>query len=61
MGIFSILEEECIVPKATDVTLKDKLYANHMGKHPSFNKPKAKKAKVEVHFDLTHYAGVVFI
>jgi myosin heavy chain 6/7 len=60
LGIFSILEEECIVPKATDMTFKDKLYANHMGKHPSFNKPKPKKgAKCEPHFDLSHYAGVV--
>merc|ERR1712127_1027334 len=28
MGIFAILEEECIVPKATDMTFKDKLYKN---------------------------------
>lgn len=59
LGIFSILEEECIVPKATDMTFKDKLYQNHAGKHPSFAKPKPKKGKAEAHFDLTHYAGVV--
>jgi myosin heavy subunit len=59
MGIFSILEEECIVPKATDMTFKDKLYATHLGKHSSFAKPKPKKGRFEAHFDLVHYAGVV--
>ncbi len=59
MGIFSILEEECIVPKATDMTFRDKLYANHLGKHPNFGKPKPKKNAAEAHFDLVHYAGTV--
>ncbi len=59
MGIFSILEEECIVPKATDKTFQEKLYAQHLGKHASFGKPKPKKSKFEAHFDLHHYAGVV--
>ena len=59
MGIFSILEEECIVPKATDMTFKEKLYSNHLGKHPSFGKPKPKKGAAEAHFDLHHYAGTV--
>lgn len=31
MGIFQMLEEECIVPKATDMTYKDKLIAKHLG------------------------------
>ncbi len=60
MGIFAILEEECIVPKATDMTFKEKLYKQHLGKHASFGKPKPKKgSKFEAHFDLHHYAGVV--
>ena len=59
LGIFSILEEECIVPKGTDMTFKDKLYNNHLGKHPSFGKPKPKKGGAEAHFDLHHYAGTV--
>jgi len=60
MGIFAILEEQCIVPKATDMTFKEALYKQHLGKHPSFAKPKVKKgAKFEAHFDLKHYAGVV--
>ena len=59
LGIFSILEEECIVPKATDKTFQEKLYSNHLGKHPSFGKPKPQKGKAEAHFDLHHYAGTV--
>jgi myosin heavy subunit len=48
------------VPKATDMTFKDKLHKQHLGKHPSFAKPKPKKgARFEAHFDLKHYAGVV--
>jgi len=59
MGILSILEEECIVPKATDKTFVEKLYNNHLGKHPQFGKPKPGKGKVEAHFDIHHYAGTV--
>ena len=59
-GIFLMLEEECVVPKGSDVTYREKLYKQHLGKHPSFAKPKPKKgARFEAHFDLTHYAGVV--
>jgi len=59
MGIMSILEEECIVPKATDKTFQEKLYNNHLGKHPNFGKPKPSKNKAEAHFDLHHYVGTV--
>ena len=59
LGIMSILEEECIVPKASDKTFQEKLYANHLGKHPNFGKPKLHKGKAEAHFDLHHYAGTV--
>ena len=42
------------------MTFKEKLYKQHLGKHPSFGKPKPKKgARFEAHFDLNHYAGVV--
>ena len=62
MGILSILEEECMFPKATDKTFLAKLYDNHMGKSPNFGKPKPKKdAKFEAHFELYHYAGTVCI
>ncbi|KAL7670095.1 hypothetical protein ACOME3_005033 [Neoechinorhynchus agilis] len=59
MGILSILEEECIVPKASDQTFVAKLMNNHLGKHPNFGKPKPQKNKPEAHFELRHYAGAV--
>ena len=59
MGILSILEEECIVPKATDKTFVEKLYSQHLGKHSQFGKPKPSKGKAEAHFDIHHYAGTV--
>ena len=39
LGIISMLDEECIVPKATDTTLASKLNDQHLGKHPNFQKP----------------------
>ncbi|KAM7068326.1 myosin-2 [Molossus nigricans] len=59
MGIFSILEEECMFPKATDTSFKNKLYEQHLGKSANFQKPKVVKGKVEAHFSLVHYAGTV--
>ncbi|XP_051006310.1 myosin-15 [Acomys russatus] len=60
MGIFSILEEECMFPTATDKTFKTKLFENHFGKSAYFQKPtSAEKENFEVHFELAHYAGVV--
>ncbi|XP_029286638.1 myosin heavy chain, fast skeletal muscle-like [Cottoperca gobio] len=59
MGIFSILEEECMFPKASDVTFKNKLYDQHIGKSAPFQKPKPTKGKAEAHFGLMHYAGTV--
>ncbi|CAI5766159.1 myosin-1B-like isoform X4 [Podarcis lilfordi] len=59
MGIFSILEEECMFPKATDTSFKNKLYEQHLGKCKNFEKPKPGKGKAEAHFALVHYAGTV--
>ncbi|MEQ2187631.1 hypothetical protein GOODEAATRI_006680 [Goodea atripinnis] len=59
MGIMSILEEECMFPKASDATFKAKLYDNHLGKSPNFQKPRVVKGKPEAHFSLVHYAGTV--
>ncbi|XP_026348630.3 myosin-15 [Ursus arctos] len=59
MGIFSILEEECVFPQATDVTFKTKLFDNHFGKSAYFQKPKSGNKRYEAHFELVHYAGVV--
>ncbi|CAK6968883.1 myosin-1B-like [Scomber scombrus] len=59
MGIFSILEEECMFPKSTDNSFKNKLYDQHLGKNNCFLKPKTVKGKPEAHFTLMHYAGAV--
>ncbi|XP_068452910.1 myosin-7B-like [Clinocottus analis] len=60
LGILSIMEEECMFPKATDNSFKTKLYDNHFGKSPNFLRPRLdKKRKHETHFELVHYAGVV--
>lgn len=60
MGVFSILEEESIVPKATDDTFRDKLYSTHQKKSPAFSKPKVIK-KGGADFLVAHYAGEVCI
>jgi len=54
MGIFSILEEESMFPKATDKTFQEKLDCNHLEKSKPYLKPKG-----EAHFGVQHYAGVV--
>uniref|UniRef100_A0A915LZP7 Myosin motor domain-containing protein n=1 Tax=Meloidogyne javanica TaxID=6303 RepID=A0A915LZP7_MELJA len=60
MGIISMLDEECIVPKASDLTYAQKLGDQHLGKHPNFEKPKPPKGKQgEAHFAMRHYAGTV--
>ncbi|CAI4222378.1 unnamed protein product [Auanema sp. JU1783] len=60
MGIIAMLDEECIVPKASDLTLAAKLIDTHLGKHPNFEKPKPPKGKqAEAHFAMRHYAGTV--
>uniref|UniRef100_A0A158PAE5 Myosin head n=1 Tax=Angiostrongylus cantonensis TaxID=6313 RepID=A0A158PAE5_ANGCA len=60
LGIISMLDEECIVPKASDTTLAQKLIEQHLGKHPNFEKPKPPKGKQsEAHFAMRHYAGTV--
>ncbi|KAK7821267.1 hypothetical protein U0070_000213 [Myodes glareolus] len=59
MGILSILEEECMFSKATDKTFEIKLFDNHFGKSPYFQKPTSAEEKYEVHFEVAHYAGVV--
>ena len=57
MGILSILEEESLFPKATDKTFEEKLIANHLGKSPTFQKPKPGGADKNAHFAIVHYAG----
>ena len=58
LGILSMLEEECLVPKGTDMTFKEKLLKQHLGKSRAIGKVK-KQGKFEAHFELHHYAGTV--
>merc|ERR1719233_2777139 len=57
-GVFATLEEQSIVPKATDETFKQKLYDTHEKKCPAFIKPKPGR-KQNAHFICKHYAGDV--
>merc|ERR1712226_1173078 len=58
MGIWAILEEESLFPKATDKSFEDKLKSQHLGKSPPFAKPQSKTDK-NAHFAIVHYAGTV--
>merc|ERR1712018_219981 len=58
MGIWAILEEESLFPKATDQSFEDKLKAGHLGKSAPFAKPQSKTDK-NAHFAVIHYAGTV--
>merc|ERR1719499_2872442 len=58
MGIWAILEEESLFPKATDKSFEEKLKSTLMGKCPSFAKPQSKTDK-SAHFAVIHYAGTV--
>merc|ERR1711997_1386830 len=61
MGIWAILEEESLFPKATDASFEDKLKSQLLGKSPPFAKPnRAEDAPdPEAHFAIIHYAGTV--
>ncbi|XP_040573486.1 uncharacterized protein [Lepeophtheirus salmonis] len=58
MGIWAILEEESLFPKATDKSFEEKLKAQHLGKSTPFAKPQSKTDK-NAHFAIIHYAGIV--
>merc|ERR1719479_398250 len=58
MGVWAILEEESLFPKATDKTFEDKLKSGLLGKCPPFAKPQSKTDK-NAHFAIIHYAGTV--
>ena len=57
MGVWAILEEESLFPKATDKTFEEKLKSG-LGKIPQFAKPQSKSDK-NAHFAIVHYAGTV--
>jgi len=56
MGILSLLDEESLFPKATDLTFVNKLHAQFNAKgHPKYIKPRFSKTA----FGVSHYAGDV--
>merc|ERR1712156_1002838 len=57
MGLWAILEEESLFPKATGKSFEEKLKAG-LGKLPIFLKPQSKTDK-NAHFAISHYAGIV--
>merc|ERR1712079_602759 len=57
MGIWAILEEESLFPKATDKSFEEKLKAG-LGNCAPFAKPQSKTDK-NAHFACIHYAGTV--
>merc|ERR1712241_693802 len=57
MGLWAILEEESLFPKATDKSFEEKLKAG-LGKCGPFAKPQSKTDK-NAHFAVIHYAGTV--
>merc|ERR1712079_517921 len=59
MGIWAILEEETLFPKATDKSFEDKLKAQHLGKSAPFAKPDKNAPDKDAHFAVIHYAGTV--
>jgi myosin heavy subunit len=56
MGILSLLDEESLFPKATDLTFVNKLHSQFNAKgHPKYIKPRFSKTA----FGISHYAGEV--
>merc|ERR1719192_1827243 len=58
MGVWAILEEESLFPKATDKSFEEKLKAGLLGQCAPFAKPQSKTDK-NAHFAVIHYAGTV--
>merc|ERR1712149_88256 len=58
MGVWAILEEESLFPKATDKSFEEKLKSQLLGKCAPFAKPQSKTDK-NAHFAIIHYAGIV--
>uniref|UniRef100_A0A8C5C0P9 Uncharacterized protein n=1 Tax=Gadus morhua TaxID=8049 RepID=A0A8C5C0P9_GADMO len=54
-GILALLDEECLFPKATDVSFVEKLLSTHTT-HVKFSKPKHQDKLI---FTVLHYAGKV--
>ncbi|KAF4321179.1 hypothetical protein G195_005702 [Phytophthora kernoviae 00238/432] len=57
MGIFSLLDEQCLIPRGNDEKLANKYYELLADKHESFSVSKLQRAKGQ--FVIHHYAGDV--
>lgn len=57
MGIFSLLDEQCLIPRGNDEKLANKYYECLADKHESFSVSKLQRAKGQ--FVIHHYAGDV--
>lgn len=60
-GVLSLLDEECLFPKATDKSFVEKLLKIHEGKSDNFSKPafRPRSKAPNPDFQIAHYAGVV--
>jgi myosin heavy subunit len=56
VGVFAILDEESIFPRATDESLTEKLHKNFKKSKGLYGVPKVGK---EVRFNIQHYAGTI--
>ena len=54
-GLFALLEDECQVPKGSDVDLRDKLFKSAGKDHPALKRV----PKPDLGFVVRHYAGEV--
>ncbi|CAI5731517.1 unnamed protein product [Hyaloperonospora brassicae] len=57
MGIFSLLDEQCLIPRGNDEKLANKYYECLADKHESFSVTRLQRAKGQ--FVIRHYAGSV--
>eukprot|EP01114_Cavostelium_apophysatum_P013844 TRINITY_DN344_c0_g2_i1.p1 TRINITY_DN344_c0_g2~~TRINITY_DN344_c0_g2_i1.p1 ORF type:complete len:1517 (+),score=469.87 TRINITY_DN344_c0_g2_i1:48-4598(+) len=61
LGVLSLLDEECVFPKGTDMSYLEKLTAKHIT-HPNFGKPTPtlrNRDQIAGEFIIKHYAGPV--
>jgi myosin protein heavy chain/myosin heavy chain 6/7 len=57
--VLALLDEECLFPKATDLSYAEKLHLNHFGKSDNYGKPGNQKSQNTGEFQIHHYAGSV--